>query len=129
MDNPSILSHVSVGTNHFESAIRFYDAALSPLGAQRIFDEKEVVAYGKQFPEFWVHAPYDGHKAKPGNGTHVAFFARSRAEVDAFHAAALKAGGKDEGPPGERPQYGPQYYGCYIRDLDGNKIEATFWDG
>jgi len=86
------------------------------------------VAYGKVFPEFWVNTPYDEKRATVGNGCHVAFFATSKAEVDAFHAAALKAGATDDGAPGPRAEYGPQFYGAYVRDLDGNKIEATFWD-
>ena len=102
---PSILSHVSLGTNRFE----------------------EAVAYGRAFPEFWVQAPCDGQRAQAANGVHVAFLAASPQQVQAFHAAALAAGGTDDGAPGPRPHYGPQYWGCFVRDLDGHKIEAMAW--
>ena len=73
-------------------------------------------------PKLFVGAPFDGGAASHGNGEHVAFFAPSRAAVDAFHAAALAHGGSDEGAPGLRPHYHANYYGAYFRDLDGNKI-------
>jgi len=128
MENPSLLSHVSLGTNDFERATRFYDAVLTTIGAKRVMEHGEAVAYGRAFPEFWVQRPYDGKAAAVGNGTHVAFLAHSRADVDAFHAAAIKAGGVDDGAPGLRPQYSPAYYGCFVRDPDGHKVEAMFWD-
>jgi len=127
-DIPSILSHVSVGTNDFERATAFYDAVLETLGCRRIMEHPDAVAYGKQFPEFWVQAPFDGKPANVGNGVHFAFMAASKEEVDAFHAAGLKAGATDDGAPGNRPDYGEPYYGGFLRDLDGHKIEATFWD-
>ena len=129
MQNPSIMSHVSVGTNDLDRALVFYDAVLATLGATRLIEHAgEAVAYGREYPEFWVNRPYDEQPASTGNGAHFAFFAQSKAEVDAFHAAALAAGGADDGGPGARPEYGAPFYGCYVRDLDGNKIEATFWD-
>lgn len=129
MQNPSIISHVSVGTNDLERALAFYDAVLATLGAKRLVEHAgEAVAYGREYPEFWVNIPYDDKTATTGNGAHFAFFAHNKPEVDAFHAAALAAGGTDDGAPGPRPEYGAPFYGCYIRDLDGNKIEATFWD-
>jgi catechol 2,3-dioxygenase-like lactoylglutathione lyase family enzyme len=126
--NPSLLSHISVGTNDFERATAFYDAVMPTLGARRIEAFPGAVAYGKAFPEFWVQTPLDGAPASIGNGTHFGFIAESRQAVDAFHAAALAAGGIDEGAPGPRPQYGAAYYGGYVRDPDGHKIEAAFWD-
>lgn len=127
--NPSIISHVSVGTSDVKRACAFYDAVLATIGARRVLDEGFAVAYGKQFPEFWVQPPHNGAPPQVGNGAHFAFSAGSRAEVDAFHIAALAAGGKDDGAPGPRPDYGREYYGAFVRDLDGNKIEAMFWDG
>ena len=124
---PSILSHVSLGTTDFAAARAFYDAVLAPLGCRRVMEHDGAVAYGRRFPEFWVQPPLQG-EASVGNGTHVAFFATSREQVDAFHAAALAAGATDEGAPGPRPEYGKPYYGAFVRDLDGHKIEATFWD-
>jgi catechol 2,3-dioxygenase-like lactoylglutathione lyase family enzyme len=126
--NGSVLSHVSIGTNEFPRAVAFYDRVLATLGCRRIMEHPGAVAYGRQFPEFWVQSPIDGAAAVPGNGTHFGFLATSRAEVDAFWAAALAAGASPDGTPGPRPMYGAPYYGCFVRDLDGHKIEASFWD-
>lgn len=127
-DNPSILSHVSVGTNDFAAATAFYDAALGALGIGRVMDHPGAQAYGKQFPEFWVQQPIDGAPASVGNGTHIGFIASSQADVDAFHAAALANGGRDAGAPGPRAEYGAAYYGAFVRDPDGHKVEAAHWD-
>jgi catechol 2,3-dioxygenase-like lactoylglutathione lyase family enzyme len=129
-DMPSIMSHVSIGTNRFKEAIAFYDKVLATVGARRVLEIPGVaaVAYGKQFPEFWVQTPIDGQAANVGNGTHFGFMASSREAVDAFYAAAIAAGAKPDGAPGPRPHYGPAYYGCFVRDLDGHKIEAAFHD-
>ena len=128
-ENPSILSHVSLGTNQFAQATAFYDRVLATLNIGRVLDlsEHHAVAYGRAYPEFWIQAPYVSGRAGVANGTHVAFFAASREEVDAFYAAAIAAGAKDDGAPGPRPHYGKEYYGCFVRDLDGHKIEAMAW--
>ncbi|MFL0809840.1 MAG: VOC family protein [Agarilytica sp.] len=126
---PSIIHHLSVGTNSPEKAFLFYDKVLATVGAKRIADySPDGVAYGKLFPEFWVHPPHDRQKAEVGNGWHISFNATSEAMVQAFYNSAIDAGGTCDGKPGPREDYGPCYYGCYVRDLDGNKIEATFWD-
>jgi catechol 2,3-dioxygenase-like lactoylglutathione lyase family enzyme len=127
-ENPGILSHVSVGSNDFARAVRFYDAVLPSLGCKRILEHPGAVAWGKLYPEFWVQTPIDGGRATVGNGTHIGFVAADKAAVHAFHKAALAAGGTDEGAPGPRPDYGEPYYGCFIRDPDGHKIEAAYWD-
>lgn len=127
-DIPSILSHVSIGTNDFDRAVAFYDAALAALGIGRMMEHPGAVAYGRQYPEFWVQVPIDSRPATVGNGTHIGFLASSRAAVDAFHAAALEAGATDDGAPGPRPLYGAPYYGCFVRDPDGHKVEASSWD-
>jgi catechol 2,3-dioxygenase-like lactoylglutathione lyase family enzyme len=127
-ENPSILSHVSIGTNDFARALRFYDAVLPALGGRRIMEHPGAIAYGKRYPEFWVQTPIDGNPATAGNGSHLGFIAASRSEVEAFHRAAIAAGARDDGPPGPRPEYGVPYYGCFVRDPDGHKIEAAFWD-
>lgn len=127
-ENPSIVSHISIGTNNFNEAVIFYDKVLSALGCQQLMKHPGAVAYGRQFPEFWVQIPIDGKPATVGNGSHIGFIANSKEEVHAFHEAAIESGGTDDGAPGPRPDYGEAYYGCFIRDLDGNKIEATFWD-
>lgn len=127
-DSPSILSHISIGTNRFEQAVAFYDRVLPTLGCKRIMEHPDAIAYGKQYPEFWVQAPIDGQPATVGNGTHIGFIAPTKDAVHAFYEAALAAGGIGDGEPGPRPDYGEPYYGCFVRDLDGHKIEAAFWD-
>jgi len=120
-------SHITVGTSQMNRAMRFYDAVLAPLGMKRKRTFKIAISYappdfsGVNEP-FWVVRPYDKKDATPGNGVTVAFEAPTRAAVDAFHAAALTAGASDEGPPGIRTHYHPNYYGAYVRDLDGNKL-------
>lgn len=127
-NNPSILSHISIGTNDFDRAIAFYDQMLSTLGCNRVMEHPGAIAYGKQYPEFWVVIPFDRQPATVGNGTHVSFIAPTKEAVQAFYEAALAAGGIDEGAPGGRSEYGEPYYGCFVRDLDGHKVEAVFWD-
>lgn len=125
-DIPSIVSHVSIGVNDLAAALAFYDAVLVTVGATRKLEIPDVaVAYGKGFPEFWVQRPLNGAAAEAANGVHFGFIAPNREAVHAFHAAALAAGGKDDGAPGLRPMYGPDYYGCFVYDLDGHKIEAA----
>lgn len=128
MDNPSILNHVSVGVSDLNLARSFYDAVLAPLGCRRIEDFELATAWGKVFPEFWVNFPYDGLVATPGNGIHICFTAPSRQAVDIFYQAALDNGGIGEGEPGLRPEYTPDYYAAFVRDPDGNKIEALFME-
>jgi catechol 2,3-dioxygenase-like lactoylglutathione lyase family enzyme len=126
--NPSILSHLSIGTNQFERAVAFYDRVLATLGCKRVMAHPGAVAYGREYPEFWVQIPIDGQPANVGNGTHIGFFAPDRESVRAFYEAALAAGAHSDGEPGPRPDYGDPYYGCFVRDLDGHKIEAAVWD-
>ena len=87
-----------------------------------------AVAWGKIYPEFWVQTPINGEPASLGNGTHIGFWADSQDAVRAFYDAAIAAGATDDGAPGPRPEYGEPYYGCFVRDLDGHKIEASYWD-
>ncbi len=124
----SMISHVSIGTNDFERSVAFYDRVMPSLGCRRVVEHPGAVAWGKSMPEFWVQTPIDGRPAIVGNGTHVGFVALSKQMVHDFHEAALAAGATDEGAPGPRPHYGEPYYGCFVRDPDGHKIEATFWD-
>ena len=126
--NPSIISHVSIGTNQFDDAIAFYDKVLTTLGCKRILAFPGAVAYGREYPEFWVQKPIDGQVANVGNGTHFGFFAHDKESVRAFYQAALDAGASADGAPGPRAEYGEPYYGCFVRDLDGHKIEAAYWD-
>lgn len=127
-DNPSIMSHVSIGTNDLDRAVAFYDAVMPTLGARRLEAFPGGVVYGKQYPEFFVQTPIDGAPAAVGNGSHFGFVAASEEAVRAFWQAAVAAGATTEGEPGPRAEYSAAYYGCFVRDPDGHKIEATFWD-
>lgn len=129
-ENPSIMSHVSIGTNDLDRALAFYDKVMPVIGGKRIEELHEygAVAYGKIFPEFWVNRPLDEQKAETANGVHFAFMADSKEQVQEFWDAAMQAGGTGEGEPGPRPHYGKPYYGCFMRDPDGHKIECMCWD-
>jgi catechol 2,3-dioxygenase-like lactoylglutathione lyase family enzyme len=121
----AFVDHLSVGVSDVERAGRFYDALLAPLGARRLFEERDVIAYGTTPREglFVINPPSDPDRPlTPQNGGHVCFSAASRAAVEAFHAAGLAAGGRDNGAPGYRPQYAPDYYGAFIIDPDGNHV-------
>lgn len=119
-------SHVTLGTNDYDRAVAFYDAVMEILGHEVLFKLDGVAAYGEATgPKLFILPPFDGKPARPGNGVHAAFKVQSRAQVDAFYTAALAHGGTDEGPPGLRPHYHPNYYGAYVRDPDGNKIQAV----
>lgn len=127
-DNPSIISHISIGTNDFDKARAFYAAVLSSLGIKVIMEHPGAVAFGRQYPEFWVQLPHDGKPASVGNGFHIGFIATNKDQVHTFYEVAIAAGAICDGPPGPRPMYGEPYYGCFVRDAEGHKIEAAYWD-
>ena len=121
-----MIDHTGVASEQIALARAFYDAAFAALGGgMRMEIPTEftggsvVLGYGRDRPVFWLH------EGAPDPGRHVAFSARDRAEVDAFYKAAMSAGGRDNGPPGLRPQYHPDYYGAFVLDPDGNNIEAV----
>jgi catechol 2,3-dioxygenase-like lactoylglutathione lyase family enzyme len=123
-----MISHVTLGVRDIGRAMAFYDEILASLDYARTYTSDVFIGYGD--PEtksavFWICLPYDGQPASTGNGTHVAFNAPNRAAVDAFHKLAIALGGKDEGAPGLRLHYTPTYYAAYVRDLDGNKLQAA----
>jgi len=123
-----MFSHITVGTNNLENAKSFYDKVLGTIGLKQTEDYGNAFAYGTGEPNrasFIITVPYDEQPATYGNGTHVSFLAPSRASVDEFHSIALAEGGTDEGKPGLRPDYGSNYYAAYVRDLDGNKLQAV----
>ena len=122
-----MLDHITFGVSDFARSTAFYDKAFAPLGVRRLFDVPkehsggvDSTGYGDERPWFWI-AEQDATKGK----LHVALRAKTRADVDAFHAAALQAGGTDNGAPGLRPYYRPTYYGAFVLDPDGHNIEAV----
>ena len=121
------VDHVSLPVTDLERAAAFYDAVLATLGLRRRKERPGAIGYGddaRPAPVFWILARTE-RGAAAGAGLHVSFAAADRPSVDAFHAAALRAGGKDAGTPGLRPQYTMPFYGAFVLDLDGFKIEAV----
>lgn len=115
-----MLDHLGINVADFDRSKAFYERALEPLGYRVMMEPVPgYVGFGDKFPFFWL-----GQRAEPGP-IHIAFRAKSREAVDAFHAAALEAGGTDNGEPGLRPHYHPGYYGAFVIDPDGNNVEAV----
>ena len=122
-----MISYATLGTTDPGRAALFYDAVLAPLGQQRSYADENMVGYKSAAqPEanstLWICKPFDGRPASVGNGCMLALAAENREQVQAVHAAALAAGGANEGAPGLREVYGPDIYLAYFRDLDGNKL-------
>ncbi len=122
-----MIDHLGIGITDYARSTAFYDKALAPLGIRQLFKVPlehsggvDSVGYGDTRPFFWISA------ANPTRGNlHICLAAKDRATVDAFHAAALAAGGTDNGAPGLRPHYHPSYYGAFVLDPDGHNIEAV----
>ncbi|WP_156680626.1 VOC family protein [Sphingomonas profundi] len=119
-----MIHHVSVGTNDVARARAFYDAVLPIVGLALMKASDRAVDYGSGHLLFSAETPLDGAPATAGNGSHIAFAVEDRAMVDRFHATALANGGTSDGAPGIRADYDAHYYGAFVRDPDGNKIEA-----
>ena len=119
-----MFDHVSIGVSDIPRAGKFYDAALAPLGYTRLSDGASSLGYGKQGVGLWLGATKKPVRADMDSGLHFCLIAPDRKAVDAFHAAALKAGGKDNGKPGVRADYSPNYYAAFVIDPDGYRIEA-----
>src|SRR6202051_4693755 len=111
---PSMIDHVSVGGADFERAARFYEAALAPLGLSRLVTRRATIGFGKNYPEFWINFRADMTPVVPESGVHICLRAKTTAEVDAFHAAALAAGGNSESPPSLRPHDRVRYYASFV---------------
>lgn len=124
-----MIHHVSLGTNDVARSRAFYDAVLGVLGLRLLKASDKSADYGVSSVLFSLETPVDGAAASAGNGVHIAFAAGARAMVDEFHRVALQHGGTDAGAPGLRPQYDPNYYGAFVLDPDGNKVEAVTHHG
>ena len=121
-----MIDHVSIGVRNVAASKRFYDAALQPLGYRCLSDSPGSIGYGAKAPALWVNAADRPVPADGASGLHFCFAAQSRKSVDSFHAAGLASGGRDNGPPGLRADYGPGYYAAFLIDPDGYRIEAYF---
>jgi len=119
-----MIDHISLGVADLERAARFYEPVLAALGLSRLVTRAGTVGFGKTYPEFWINLRAGMAKVLPESGTHICLRARTPAEVDAFHAAALGAGGTSDGAPGLRPHDRVKYYAAFVLDPDGNRVEA-----
>jgi len=123
-----MLDHVSIPVPDVDRAAQFYDAVLATIGLHRRKERPGAVGYGpatRAAPVFWILRRHDDGSATPGVGLHVSFQAPDRSSVHAFHDSALRHGGRDAGEPGLRPRYTMPFYGAFVLDLDGFKIEAV----
>ena len=117
-----MINHIGFEVSDLARSSAFYDAVFFPLGVRRLHESEGAIAYGIDAPTFWI--VNRGRPPAPGFG-HIAFAASGRAAVDAAHAAGLAQGGRSDGAPGPRPQYGPSYYAAYLLDPDGLRVEVV----
>ena len=120
-----MIDHVSIGVRDFDRAVRFYETVLATLGITKLVERVDTVGFGKKYPDFWLNRRGDLEIPRADDGMHICMRALSEVEVQAFHAAALGAGGTSDGEPGLRPEYTATYYAAFIRDAEGNRIEAV----
>jgi catechol 2,3-dioxygenase-like lactoylglutathione lyase family enzyme len=121
-----MLGHLSIGVKDLERAGRFYDAVMTPIGWVRLWTDPDGLGYGPPGGNDKLALFQRAETHPPGPGFHLCFNATSAAAVDAFHAAALAHGGTDDGVPGLRPHFGPDYYACFVFDPEGWKLEALY---
>lgn len=119
-----MINHVSIGVRDRARTKRFYDAALKPLGYRCLSDGESSLGYGREAIAFWISVVERTVPPDDGSGLHFCFTAPTRKSVDAFHAAALDAGGRDNGKPGVRADYDANYYAGFVVDPDGYRLEA-----
>jgi catechol 2,3-dioxygenase-like lactoylglutathione lyase family enzyme len=119
-----VIDHISIGVSDLERSARFYETTLAPLGLARLVTRAATIGFGKAYPEFWINLRAAMTPVAPGSGCHICFRTKSTQEVNAFHQAALGAGGESDGAPGLRPHDRVRYYAAFIRDPDGNRVEA-----
>jgi catechol 2,3-dioxygenase-like lactoylglutathione lyase family enzyme len=115
-----MIDHVSVGVSDLERAARFYEQTLARLGLSRLVTRAATVGFGKSYPEFWINLRADMAPLQRDSAVHICLRAKCTGEVDAFHAAALNAGGSSDGAPGLRPHDRMRYYAAFVVDPDGN---------
>jgi catechol 2,3-dioxygenase-like lactoylglutathione lyase family enzyme len=120
-----MIDHVSIGVRDLVAASAFYDAVLGALGMTRLRDQETTVGYGKRHPEFWLNVRDNLPPETFDTGVHVCLRTPTTDAVDAFHATGLKGGATDDGAPGLRPEYDPRYYAAFLKDPDGNRVEAV----
>jgi len=120
-----MIDHVSLQVRDLGAAAAFYAAVLAPLDYRLLVERETQAGFGKRYPEVWLNARPDEPRASPDTGGHLCLRARDEAAVAAFHAAALAAGGSDDGPPGPRSAALTPYFAAFVRDLDGNRLEAA----
>lgn len=120
-----MIDHVSVGVADLDRSAKFYEAAFAPLELKKMIVRSATIGFGKTYPEFWINLRAGMAPVPPESGTHICLRARSAAQIDAFHAAALEAGGRSDGVPGPRPEYHASYYAAFVVDPDGNRIEVV----
>jgi catechol 2,3-dioxygenase-like lactoylglutathione lyase family enzyme len=120
-----MIDHISLGVADLERSARFYEPVLATLGLLRLVTRPGTIGFGKNYPEFWINLRAGMAKVSPESGTHICLRARTTAEVDAFHAAALASGGTSDGAPGLRPHDRVKYYAAFVLDPDGNRVEAV----
>jgi catechol 2,3-dioxygenase-like lactoylglutathione lyase family enzyme len=124
-----MLDHISLGVADLERAARFYEATLATLGLTKLVTRPATIGFGKAYPEFWINLRTGMAPVAPESGVHICLRARSTADVDAFHDAALAAGGRSDGAPGLRPHDRVKYYAAFVIDPDGNRVEAVTFPG
>jgi catechol 2,3-dioxygenase-like lactoylglutathione lyase family enzyme len=120
-----MIDHVSIAVRDLERAARFYESVLGAIGYAKLETRPDTVGFGKTYPELWLNRRAAMSPVDPDSGAHIALRVRSTELVDAFHTAALAAGGLSDGAPGLRPRHGAGYYAAFIRDPDGNRLEAV----
>jgi catechol 2,3-dioxygenase-like lactoylglutathione lyase family enzyme len=120
-----MIDHISVGVSDLQHSLRFYELTLAPLDLVPLVTRPATVGFGKAYPEFWINLRAGMAPVVPGSGVHICLRAKSTDEVDAFHAAALSAGGRSDSAPGLRPHDKVRYYAAFVTDPDGNRIEAV----
>jgi len=121
-----MIDHISIAVRDLTKAEQFYSAVLAPLGLSKLREwPNAAVGYGKKYPEFWINCRASMASIEADSGVHICLRAPSMTAVDAFHAEALSAGGTSGGAPGLRPEYNARYYAAFVRDADGNRIEAV----